>query len=55
MLLEQTAKLRRDPDKVKAEIDRQENEEWIDKNMDAIFTFKNPDGEEENFSIEDFL
>ena len=54
-MLEQTAKLRRDPDKVKAEIDAAENEEWIDKNLDAVFVFKNPDGDEENFSIGDFL
>jgi hypothetical protein len=55
LLLEQTAKLRRDPDKVKAEIDAAENEEWIDKNMEAVFVFKNDSGEEESFRIDDFL
>lgn len=55
MLVEQTCKLRRDPEAVRAEIDKADNEEWIENNLDSVFVFKNPDGEIENFSIGDFF
>lgn len=54
LLVEQTCKLRRDPEQVKAEIIAAEKEEWIDKNRDAIFIFEGTDGDE-SFSVSDFL
>lgn len=55
LLLNQTAKLRRDPEAVKAEVDRAKSEEWIDDNRDARFTFTDPEGNEEFFSLGEFL
>jgi hypothetical protein len=55
LLLNQTAKLRRDPAEVKAEIDRADNAAWIDKNLDSAFAIELPDGTTETFSISEFL
>lgn len=54
-LLEQTARLRRDPTQVKAEIDKIEHQEWCEKNRDAVFVLTDEDGQQEAFSIEEFL
>lgn len=53
-LVEQTCKLRRDPEQIKGEIIAAEKEDWIEKNQDAVFVFKGAEGEE-SFSISDFL
>lgn len=51
LLIEQTTLHRRDP----AEIEREENERWLEENKDAAFVLTNDDGTQEYISVEEFL